>query len=615
MAPPPSTASGLPARVAGILSLAAAVGLLASCGDGGASGPPRRADAFLGIHFDLHAGADCTNMGARTTPAMVDLVIDKVAPDYIQIDCKGHPGYSSYPTTVGNPVPGFVGDPLRVWRDATRKRGVALFMHYSGVVDGLAVTMHPEWAAKDADGRPDKRATSVFGPYVDQLMIPQLRELAGGYRVDGVWVDGDCWGARPDYGDAVVEAFRQKTGAGAAPKKPGEPFWNEWLDFQREGYRAYLRRYAGALKSSHPKFQVISNWAFSDHMPEPVSADVAALSGDFSPDNSVNSARFSGRCLENQGMPWDLMSWSFSRKTRKQKPAVQLMQEAAVVLALGGGYQAYFKQDRDGALKDPAEMGAMAEVAKFCRARQRHCHRSVAVPQVALLYSTAGHYRSSPRLFHPSGGDGIDVLKKALTALLENQRAVQIVSEHHLAGPMSRWPLVVVPGWGYLEPKFRDELAAYARGGGRLLLVGAGPAKLFADELAEARGSADARVLSVADVGDAFIPSVGILFPLPMVEVKGASDVDVSPRLLGGTLGIHLVNTSGPHADSPPEGIFDDIPPIGPLEVTIRLEKKPLSITQQPEGATLPFSWEDGKARVAVPRLELYSILLVETGV
>lgn len=76
----------------------------------------KRAEAFLGVHFDFHAGEDCDQVGARTTPEMVELVIDKVNPDYIQVDCKGHLGYSSYPTKVGNPALGFVGDPLKVWR-------------------------------------------------------------------------------------------------------------------------------------------------------------------------------------------------------------------------------------------------------------------------------------------------------------------------------------------------------------------------------------------------------------------------------------------------------------------------------------------------------------------
>ena len=103
------------------------VAMTASCDRCAAADAPermRRADSFLGIHFDFHAGKDCTSVGKRTTPEMVRLVIDKVRPDYIQIDCKGHPGYSSYPTKVGNPAPGFVGDPLRIWRDVTRQRGM-----------------------------------------------------------------------------------------------------------------------------------------------------------------------------------------------------------------------------------------------------------------------------------------------------------------------------------------------------------------------------------------------------------------------------------------------------------------------------------------------------------
>lgn len=572
--------------------------------------PMKRSEAFLGIHFDFHAGPDCTNVGARTTPEMVNLVIDKVRPDYIQIDCKGHPGYSSYPTEVGQPVPGFVGDPLRVWREATSERGVALFMHYSGVVDSHAVATQPGWAALDAGGKPDKRATSVFGPYVDKLMIPQLRELAGKYGVDGAWVDGDCWGCRPDYGEAVVRAFRKKTGAPGAPRKAGEPFWDEWMAFHREGYRRYLRHYVDELKSSHPKFQVISNWAFSDHMPEPVTAAVAALSGDFAPDNSVNSARFAGRCIENQGMPWDLMSWSFSRKTRKQKPAVQLMQEAAIVLAQGGGYQAYFKQDRDGAIRPP-EMDVMAEVAKFCRDRQKLCHRSEAVPQVALLYSTAGHYHSSSKLFHPSGSGGVDVLKKALAALLDDQQAVQIVSEHHLAGSMARWPLIIVPGWGYLEKSFRDELARYASGGGRLLLIGAGPRALFERELAVADGAAHATILSVADADAAFLPAVHRLFPSPLVRLTGARHVDVSPRRLGDKLEIHLMNTSGPHADAPAEGI-SEIPRVGPFAVAVRLPRAPKGAVLQPGDQKLETVWAKGDATFTVPGLEVYSIVVVD---
>lgn len=568
--------------------------------------PMKRAEAFLGIHFDFHAGADCTAVGKRTTAGMVEHVINKVKPDYIQIDCKGHRGYSSYPTKAGNPAPGFVGDPLKIWREVTRRRGIPLFMHYSGVWDYRAVETHPEWAAINGDGKPSNRATSVFGPYVDKLMIPQLRELAGEYKVDGVWVDGDCWGTVPDYGKKSVALFLKKTGATAAPKKRGDPHWNAWMDFHREGFRQYVRHYVDALKESHPDFQVISNWAFSDHMPEAVSAGVAGLSGDFSPDDSVNSARFAGRCLEDQGVPWDLMSWSFSRKTRKQKPAAQLMQEAAVVLALGGGYQAYFKQDRDGAVRDLAEMDVMAEVAQFCRKYQAHCHGSKAVPQIALLYSTAGHYRTSPRLFHWVGSAGVSILRKALSSMLRNHYGVQILSEHHLQGKTAQWPVIVVPGWDHLERPFRDELATYAKKGGTLLLIGDGPARLFAREL-----KANIPILTIKAVDNDFPGILQKALPQPIVRVTGSNHIDLSPRKLNGRLAIHLVNTSGPHANAPVGGI-KEIKPVGPLSVAIKLDRKPEAITLLPEGRRLETTWEKGYATVTVPKLHIYGILRVE---
>ena len=96
-----------------------------------------RKDSFLGIHFDFHAGYDCTEIGKTVTPEMIERIIDLVHPDYIQCDSKGHSGISSYPTKVGHPAPGFVRDQLHIWRDVTAKDGVA-------VINNSSVTFLPE---------------------------------------------------------------------------------------------------------------------------------------------------------------------------------------------------------------------------------------------------------------------------------------------------------------------------------------------------------------------------------------------------------------------------------------------------------------------------------------
>jgi hypothetical protein len=218
-------------------------------------------------------------------------------------------------------------------------------------------------------------------------------------------------------------------------------------------------------------------------MPEAVSAGVDFLSGDYSMLDSVNCARLEARCLAPQGKPWDLMAWGFAgtQQLYSTKTVVQLQQEAAVVLALGGGFQVYFTQERDGYVRQwPLEV--MGEVAKFCRARQAVCHRATTVPQIGLLYSTAAFYRKVQNLFVPWNGE-LTPLTGILNALLDNQQSVDVVMEHQLAGRMSDYPLLVIPEWEYLAPAFVDALRAYVRGGGRLLLLGPRAAALFAKEL------------------------------------------------------------------------------------------------------------------------------------
>ena len=640
----------------------------------GAATPQRlkRADSFLGIHFDFHANATDTNVGQNTTPAMVEAIINLVHPDYLQVDCKGHAGWSSYPTKVGYPVPGLIGNPLRVWREVTAARGVGLYLHYSGVWDAKAIKEHPDWVAINADSKPNERAMSVFGPYAERLLIPQLRELADDYGADGVWVDGDGWVAVPDFGPTALAAFRQATGITDVPRKRDDPHWFEFLQFHREAFRSYLRRYVAAVKQTNPQFQICSNWSFSDQMAEPVSAPVDFLSGDMASENSVNSARLSARYLARQGKPWDLMAWSFSQKpTWTQKPTVQLQREAAVVLAMGGGFQAYFTQNRDGSVR-LNEMTVMAEVAKFCRARQAICHRAEAVPQVGLLLSTTDQYRRMNRgLFRKD----LKQINGALQALLESQWSVEVLGEHSLAGRLRDYPLIVVPECEYLEGDFRDRLVAYVKAGGNLLLIGPTAARLFERELGvnlagEAKLDASIRLahgnatvdfkgalqkvalekgtrefgqISADGISQpaAFIAALGRgriaatsfsfgqayldgrpetlrrflsdlareLFPRPMVDVTGSRDVDVVVARNHGKLLVNLVNTAGPHQT---QSLLDAIPPVGPLGVTIRLNHKPAKVTLEPGALPLAFDYRDGQLRLTVPKVEIHDIIVVE---
>ena len=441
----------------------------------------RRDESFLGMHFDYHMRSDCHEVGKTVTPGMIKRLIVQVRPDYIQVDCKGHRGISSYPTKVGHPAPGFVRDQLRIWRDVTAQHGVALYMHYSGVADDAAIKKHPSWARVDENGTRDPRSTSVFGPYVDKLLIPQLKELGDEYGVDGIWLDGECWAVKLDYGKKVIAAFRRQTGIRSVPKKPTDEHFSKFLEFCREGFRSYLNHYVSALHQHNPQLQITSNWAYTSLMPEPVEVALDFLSGDYSLQNAVNAARLESRIMARQGKAWDLMAWSFGGKFEElcfsTKTVVQLQQEAAVVLAKGGGFQAYFKQKADGSINE-WEMKLMAEVARFCRARQEICHQALAVPQVAVLCSGSAIYRRNALLFQLPEHLRLP-MQGVMQCLLDGQYSVEVLMEHHLSGRMGEYPMIVVPEWDYLKPSFKRELLQYVETGGRLLLVGPKAAAMF----------------------------------------------------------------------------------------------------------------------------------------
>lgn len=428
-----------------------------------------RRDCFFGLHFDLHPGKSDTSLGADIDEDRLRYLLDCVQPDYVQYDCKGHAGYTGYPTEVGWPSPGIVKDSLALWRTVTREKGIGLYIHYSGVWDSVAIEHHPEWACVDAEANSSDKFTSTFGAYVDELMIPQLKEVAAAYDLDGIWVDGDCWAVRWDYSPAALEAWQNISGETDAPK-PDEPKWQQWRQFQRDQFEHYLHRWIDALHQWNPHLQVTSNWMYTLHAPKAVAVNVDFISGDYAPFLSVDQARMDARYVANVGMPWDLMAWGFNNPPGQNwtlKTATHLQQEAAVVLMQGGGFQIYYQPTRSGYINETIIQTA-SEVASFCRQRQAVCHKSTSVPQVALLQSAASHWQESEKAFRPWG---TTELQGALQVLVENHYSVDILTEELLQPRLQEFPLVVISNAIKMPEDFRIALIEYVDQGGALLLT------------------------------------------------------------------------------------------------------------------------------------------------
>lgn len=639
----------------------------------------RRSESFFGLHFDFHAGLEDTLIGKTLTDKMIDSLLTKVKPDFIQVDCKGHPGVTSYPTKVGHTPKRFEKDILRLFREVTRRRGVALYVHYSGVWDNEAVKHHPNWARIDSEGKPDAQKTSLWSAYSDSLLIPQLKEISD-YGVDGVWVDGDCWATNPDYCSAAIDEFRFITNIQEIPKKKTDPNYNQWLEFQRDAFRRYVKKYTDALHAYNPRFQVASNWSFSAMMPEKVDINVDFLSGDTEPLNGANQSAFQARCLAPQGKPWDLMSWSFGYgwedQVKSPKNAAQLSQEAAQVISMGGGYQAYWTQNRDGSLPTYA-YGTMAELAKFCRQRQPFCQNTKPIPQVALLYSNEG-YKSEITTLYNTGDRKQESMIGTLNALLYSQLSTEILQEHHLKGNTKDYPLIVIPEWKKINKELQNELIEYVQEGGNLLLIGPETVKLFENQLGVklsmttrpipnwgfsnlltgtkatlrsfepladtqkigqwfSEGDfryAEGSIASIANFGKGKI--AGIYFNFGEQHFKRETYIGrdfigaltkqlFQPKVsvngskfvniaLNQKKGTTYVNLINMAGNNANKAIHatDEIPALYNLNVTVKAPQHPRQVLLQPENKPLPFAYKNGEIFFIISKLAIHSIVEIK---
>ncbi len=100
------------------------------------------------------------------------------------------------------------------------------------------------------------------------------------------------------------------------------------------------------------------------------------------------------------------------------------------------------------------------------------------------------------------------------------------------------------------------------------------------------------------------------LLPEPLVTVNAPPCVDVSLRRSGEKLLIHLSNMAGMQT-TPQYAVIDFIPPIGPVELTVCLDKKPREVLLEPGDQEITSNWSDGKLRVVLPQLNIHNVVVI----
>lgn len=650
-------------------------------------------DAFFGIHYDLHANEHDTELGRELSVDHLVERLRRVQPDWIQCDCKGHAGYTSWPTKVGATSPGVVQDSMRMHREATRQLGIPLGMHYSGVWDTVAIEQHPEWGRVNergerepvGNGSPD--STCRHSDYDRDLMIPQMLELIDEYDVDGFWVDGENWAARPCWCDRCQQAFREQRGTPQIPTSPDDPGWDDWLAFHRQLFVDHVADYANAVHERKPSCTVVSNWMYTMRQPDAVEAPVDYFSGDFDWRWGADRAAVEGRLLDGRGKSWDLMAWGFTKSGPIPdsapwvlKSATQLSQETAEVVALGGAVMIYNTPQRTGWLTG-WHQDTLAEVARFCRARKEICFKSSSRSEVAILHPKDHYYTVAGPLFEQRTANY--AIEGALHAMLETQHSTDILTDDAVQRRgLDQYRLIVIPERTKLAPEIHQEVQTFAENGGHILLTGATAASDFpglagaaaaapvvstpvylpagnrtigidgpwqpvtpADgtdawihalrQQEQGKDATSQVIVTHRPVGDGSITTIhGSFFehyhgehpPLARefleslldrlgisweVTVDGPPALEVVTRTQGDQLAVNLINRGAGETLSPRRVMFEDLPPITNVGLSIQRDEPPRSVRLEPSADPVPWTYNNGELKITVPAVRIHDIVVV----
>jgi hypothetical protein len=448
---------------------------------------------YFGLHYDLHAGHGDTELGVRAKPAELARMFKLASVDFVQTDCKGHPGYTSwFSKTRGASVPPKLkADALKGWREGTRRVKLPLHCHYSGIWDMAAGAKHPDWTRVGSDGKraakPEKMCPR--GPYLEKLLIPQMLELIDRYKVDGFWVDGDIWATEPCYCKRCCAEFTRRTGTKRPPKKQGDANWPAWIQFSLDSFYEYVTRYCDAVHRHKPGVLVASNWIQTFRNPGKPAVPTDWISGDNNWVWGLDGSRCEARFISTRNKPWDIMLWAFYKSRGMEdptspwafKPVEMISQEASVTLALGGSVQVYENPSplRSGQLI-PWRMKRIGAVGKFVKARRELCQGTQTIGQVAVLHSEAHapQHRGANLMW------GVDTghVQGAVYSLLEHHYNVDILDEWALLQRIGEFQIVVAPECPELSRRMIDALKRFVNLGGKLLLSGARMLEAFGEE-------------------------------------------------------------------------------------------------------------------------------------
>jgi len=429
--------------------------------------------------------------------------------DAVAIFAKCHYGHAYYETKVGTRHPRLTMDMLREAVEGCHRHDVGVIGYYSTFLDTCAAREHPDWAARRADGTAkggNYTAVCVNSPYVDELMIPQVREVLSGYDVDEVLLD-TMSNFEPCYCDYCKASF-----GGDIPLSDEDPHWQDYVRWYARQFDGFFEHVAAAMRETRPDVPVIFNWMWSIRIPTAPPPGIGRLCADDRDSGTIASLHC--RYFAGTGYPFDYFTGRFLHGLGdwNSAPDVSLQYTAAASVANGGTFYLIDRMLPDGSLDEPA-YDSMEAAFGFVKERADWLTGAQHVPEVAVLHCWSTlvgdnmQFYAEPRTRGRRG----EAVEGASRLLMEHGRHFTVLGEHTLNREIGKYRLLIVPEQEFISEKTLETLAGYVEGGGRVLVTQA------------AGETPEARLLELAGVAfEGFTgPEYGYVAGEPPVVIRG----------------------------------------------------------------------------------------------
>ncbi len=382
---------------------------------------------------------------------------------------KCHFGNSFYNTSIGHKHRGLKADFFGEVLEEAHKNDIKILAYYSLGTDEYAVKKNPDWYQVDENGRIRDGNGTVWhrpcmnSPYREELVIPQIKEIALNYDVDGFFIDIPYIQHHFCFCRYCRKKFFEEYNIELTP----ELFKNNRklvVEFGKNSAIRCLVEIQRAVKTIKPEIPILVNCAWKMGEPEGVNntSDVGVwesqpAAGSFLY-HSVKS-----RYVRNLDVPVQIMTVRFTEGwgLMSCKTSEQLKYEAAVIMANGGILNIGDQVMPDGSLQSGV-YDILEEVFTFVEERERFATRSKSVPHTALISNyTSNRYWDN--------GDFATL--GASKMLIEGHQQFDIYYNDDFKG-LENYKVVVLPETVCLNNDSIARLRKFVYDGGLLLTSG-----------------------------------------------------------------------------------------------------------------------------------------------